>query len=104
MSWLYLFLAIIFETVGTTFLKLSNGFSVLSPSIYTIVGYALCFYFLSVALKSIDISIAYAIWCAIGIVLITLIGVFFFHENMSFAKILFLLLIIVGTIGLRLIK
>lgn len=104
MSWLYLFLAIVFETVSTTLLKLSSGFSVLLPSIGTVVGYILCFYFLSLAFKTIDISIAYAVWGAVGIVLITLIGIFFFHENVSFLKILFIALIIISTVGLRLIK
>ncbi len=104
MSWLYLFLAIVFETVSTTLLKYSNGFSVILPSIGTVVGYILCFYFLSLAFKTIDISIAYAVWGAVGIVLITLIGIFFFHENISFLKILFIALIIISTVGLRLIK
>ena len=104
MSWLYLFLAIVFETISTTLLKLSNGFSVLLPSIGTVAGYILCFYFLSLAFKTIDISIAYAVWGAVGIVLITLIGIFFFHENVSFLKILFITLIIISTVGLKLIK
>ena len=104
MSWFYLFLAIVFETASTTLLKLSNGFSVLLPSVGTVVGYILCFYFLSLAFKTIDISIAYAVWGAVGIVLITLIGIFFFHENISFLKILFIALIIISTVGLRLIK
>ena len=104
MSWLYLFLAIVFEIVSTTLLKLSNGFSVLLPSVGAVVGYILCFYFLSLAFKTIDISIAYAVWGAVGIVLITLIGIFFFHENVSFLKILFIALIIISTVGLRLIK
>ena len=104
MSWFYLFLAIVFETASTTLLKLSNGFSVLLPSIGTVIGYILCFYFLSLAFKTIDISIAYAVWGAVGIVLITLIGIFTFHENVSFLKILFIALIIISTVGLRLIK
>lgn len=101
---IYLFLAVIFETIGTTFLKLTNGFTVLLPSIGTIVFYILCFYFLSLSLKTIDISVGYAIWGAFGIVLVTLIGFFYFHETISPLKILFILLIIISTVGLRLIK
>ena len=104
MSWFYLFLAIIFETIGTTLLKVSNGYTVLLPSIGTVVGYILCFYFLALAFKTIDISIAYAVWGAVGIVLVSLIGLFFFHETFSPLKILFIVLIIVSTVGLRLIK
>lgn len=102
MSWLYLILAIIFETVGTTTLKLSNGFSVLLPSLGTVVSYILSFLFLSFALKTIDISVAYAIWGAFGILLICTIGIIFFHEQLNIIKVLSILFIILGTIGLRL--
>ena len=102
MSWIYLILAIIFETLGTTFLKMSNGFSVLLPSISTTLCYILCFAFLSYSLKTIDMSVAYAIWGAFGILLISAIGMIFFHESISFLKIASILLIILGTVGLRL--
>lgn len=81
MSWFYLVLAIIFETIGTTVLKLSNGFLVLIPSIATVVSYILSFLFLSYALKTIDISVAYAIWGAFGILLICVIGIIFSKNN-----------------------
>lgn len=100
MSWIYLILAIILETIATTLLKLSNGFSVLLPSIGTILGYGLCFLFLSYALKTIDMSVAYAIWCAFGILLVSAIGMFFFNETISIIKIASILLIILGTVGL----
>ena len=100
MSWIYLILAIILETIATTLLKLSNGFSVLLPSIGTILGYGLCFLFLSYALKTIDMSVAYAIWCAFGILLVSAIGMFFFNETISILKITSILLIILGTVGL----
>ncbi len=102
MSWIYLILAIIFETIGTTGLKLSNGFSVLLPSVGTVVSYILCFLFLSYALKTIDMSVCYAIWGSLGILLISIIGMVFLHESISFIKIASILLIILGTIGLRL--
>lgn len=102
MNWLYLALAIIFETIGTSSLKLSHGFSILLPSVSTIISYVLCFLFLSYALKTIDMSIAYAIWGALGILLISMIGIIFFHESISFLKIISILLIILGTVGLRL--
>ena len=104
MNWLFLFLAIIFETVATACLKMTNGFTVLLPSLGTVIGYILCFYFLSLAFRTIDISIAYAVWGALGIVLVSLIGFLFFHETFSFWKILFIVLIIISTIGLRLVK
>lgn len=102
MSWLYLILAIIFETVATSALKMSNGFTVLIPSVCTVIFYTVCFVFLSYSLKTIDVSVAYAIWGAFGILLISLIGIIFFHESVSVVKVLSILLIIAGTVGLRL--
>lgn len=102
MNWLYLILAIIFETLGTTRLKFSNGFSVLLPSIGTIISYILCFLFLSFALKTIDMSVCYGIWESLGILLICVVGIVFLHESISFLKIASILLIILETIGLRL--
>lgn len=102
MCWLYLIFAIIFETIGTTTLKMSNGFSILLPSIGTIISYILCFVLFSYALKTIDMSIAYAIWGSFGILIISAIGMIFFHETVSLIKIVSIILIIIGTIGLKL--
>lgn len=102
MNWLYLVLAILFETTGTTSLKFSNGFTEIFPSISAIISYALCFFFLSLSLRTIDMSVAYAIWGALGILLISIIGMFFLHESVSALKIASILFIVFGTIGLRL--
>ncbi len=102
MEWLFLFLAISFEIAATTFMKLSYGFTKLFPTIGTFLGYIFCFTFLSIALKKLDISIAYAIWSAVGIVVISTIGVFVFKENFNPLKILSMFLIVLGVIGLNL--
>lgn len=102
MHWIYLAFAIGLETIATSCLKLSNGFSNILPSVGTVAGYVLSFIFLSFALKTLDISVAYAIWGAFGILLISIIGVLFFHESMSLLKIISIVLIIFGTVGLRL--
>ena len=73
MGYLYLGLAVVGEIAGTSFLKYSNGFSHLWPSVGVVVGYVMCFYFLSLAFRSINLSIAYAMWSGvIGITLILL--------------------------------
>lgn len=100
MSYLFLFLAIIFEIAGTTLLKMSHGFSVLLPSIGTIAAYCFTFYFLSLTLKTVEMGIAYAIWCAVGMSLIAVIGIIFFHESANPIKIISLLFIIIGVVGL----
>ncbi|MGI5992940.1 MAG: DMT family transporter [Methanosarcina sp.] len=75
-SYYLLLLAIVFEVSGTTCMKLSLGFSRLLPSILIFVFYGICFFFFTLALKGIDVSIAYAIWAGLGTALITVVGIF----------------------------
>lgn len=97
-NFLFLALAILFETIATSTLKSSEQFTKLVPSIITIVGYFAAFYFLSLALKTIPIGIAYAIWSGIGIVLITLIGLFIFNQKLDLPAIIGLAFILIGVI------
>jgi len=76
MKWIYLTLAICFELLGTSSLKSTVGFTKIGPSVLTLFGYAVAFYFLSLSLREIPIGIAYAIWSAVGIVLVAIIGYF----------------------------
>lgn len=69
-SWLFLAVAIVGEVVATSALKSSDGFTKLAPSAVVVVGYGVAFYFLSLALKSIPVGIAYAVWAGLGIVLV----------------------------------
>lgn len=102
MSWLLL--AIILEVCGTTSMKLSEGFARLLPSILIFVFYGLSFASLTIALKSIDVSIAYAIWSGVGTALIAAIGILWFKEPSGVLKLASLALIIIGVVGLNLGK
>lgn len=102
MSWIFLICAIFFEVAGTTFLKLSNGFSRLVPVIFMFVFYIASLSLLSLALKNIEVGIAYAIWSGVGTAIITLIGIVLFSESISTIKILGILLIITGVTILNL--
>lgn len=102
MGWIYLILAILLEIFGTTMMKLSNGMTAFWPTVGMFTGYILCFASLSFALKTIEMSVAYAIWCALGIVLIAVIGMLFFHENFNYAKLTGIILIVAGVITLKL--
>lgn len=104
MEWIYLIAAILSETTGTTLMKLSNGFSKLIYIPFIGVCYILTMFMFSLALKRIEMGMAYAVWSGIGIVLITTAGVILFKESFSFSKILFIGLIIIGTIGLNLVS
>src|SRR4030095_3853993 len=102
MIWLYLALAIVLEVSGTTCMKLSVGFSKLAPSILIFVFYTLSFVMLTMALRKIDVSVAYAVWSGVGTALIATIGVFWFNEPATALKLISLGLIILGVVGLNL--
>lgn len=104
MHWFHLALAISFEVAGTTCIKLSDGFKNTLPSILIFLFYGIAFYFLSLAVKKIDISVSYAIWSGAGTALIAVIGVFLFKETMTTLKLISITLIIAGVAGLNLGK
>ena len=101
-SYFLLLLAIGFEVCGTTCMKFSEGFSKLLPSILIFVFYALSFSLFTLALKGIDVSIAYAIWAGMGTALITVVGIFWFKEPVNALKMLSLFVVVAGVIGLNL--
>lgn len=101
LAWLYLTLAIFTEVAATTAMKLSHGFAYLTPSIYIFIFYALSFGFLALSLKRLEIGFAYAIWSALGTLLIFFIGVWFFAEPVTLIKTLSIGFIIVGVVGLK---
>ena len=98
MSYLFLTIAIIAEVIATSALKASHGFSILTPSIITILGYAVALFFLSLTLKTIPVGIAYAIWSGAGIVLISTVGWIFFKQHLDLAAIIGLGLMLAGII------
>lgn len=97
-NFFFLGIAIIFEIIATSALKKSEQFTQLIPSIITIVGYFAAFYFLSFAIRTIPVGIAYAIWSGVGIVLITLIGAVFFKQIPDLPAIIGLALIMIGVV------
>jgi small multidrug resistance pump len=102
MSWLYLMVAILLEVCGTTCMKLSHGFTRWAPSVLLFVFYALAFAAVTLAVKRIEISTAYAIWSGLGTALIAAIGILWFKESLGLVKLASLALIILGIVGLNL--
>lgn len=102
MEWIYLILAIAFEISSTTLMKMSNGFTKILPTVGTFLGYIICFSFLSISLKKIDLSVAYAIWSAVGIFVLSAIGIFVFKESINILKVISILFIVLGVVGLNL--
>lgn len=102
MSWIFLFLAIITEVIGTAAMKMSEGFTKVVPSILMLAFYGLSFAFLTLAVKKIDVSIGYALWAGIATALIATVGILYFKESASILKIVSIALIVLGVIGLTL--
>jgi small multidrug resistance pump len=114
-SLLILVVAILLEVAGTTCMKLSNGFTRLVPSIAIFALYGLslsCFTVAlkglplsvaSAALKGLPLSVASAVWSGVGTSLVAIIGFTWFKEPVTFAKVAFIVLILVGVIGLNLV-
>ena len=90
--------AIVFEVIGTSSLKESEGLTRLVPSLVTAVAYAASFAVLAFTLKSIPVGLAYAIWSGVGIVLIATIGWFRFHQALDTPALIGLGLIVAGVI------
>lgn len=103
MSWIMLLLAGIFEVTWAIAMKYSDGFTVLIPSIITVVGYILSAIFLAIALKQLPLGTAYAMWTGFGIVGTSVLGIFLFQEKLSLPQIICVLMIIIGIIGLKLL-
>jgi small multidrug resistance pump len=102
MAWVYLGLAILFEVAGTTSLKMSEGFTRLLPSLLIFPAYGISLALLAVAVKTVPISVAYAVWAAVGTALIAAIGILWFREPATPAKLVFIGVIVIGVIGLHL--
>ncbi|WP_138505831.1 DMT family transporter [Nostoc sp. PA-18-2419] len=100
-SWIYLIAAILFEVSGTTCMKLSQGFTKIVPSVLIFVFYGFCFSFLTLALKRIEVSVAYSVWAGLGTILVAMIGMIWFRESTTFTKLISIALIIIGVIGIN---
>lgn len=102
MAYFYLSLAIVLEVLATSALQASNGFTRLWPSIVTAAGYAAAFYCLSLTLRTMPVGIAYAIWSAVGIVLIAMVGWVFYRQPLDAPALIGMALIIAGVLVVNL--
>lgn len=102
MAWIYLVIASIFEIVFAVGMKYTEGFTRLVPSVLTITAAFASVLILSQSLKTLPIGTAYAIWTGTGAVGVAVIGIYFFDEPRDVPRIMCILLIVTGIIGLRL--
>jgi quaternary ammonium compound-resistance protein SugE len=104
MAWIYLIIAGLFECGWAIGLKYTDGFTRLTPSLLTVAAMAISFWLLSLAMKSIPIGTAYAVWTGIGAIGVAIMGMILFGESRDMLRILSLLLIVSGIIGLKLLS
>ncbi len=102
MGHVYLSIAIVAEVLATSALKASESFTQLWPSVIVCVGYAASFYMLSLALQTLSIGVAYAIWAGLGIVLVTLVGVALYGQRVDLPALLGMGLIVSGVVVIHL--
>ena len=100
-AWFILGIAILFEVAGTTCMRLSEGFTRLTPSILIFVFYAISFALNTLIIRTLGLSVVYAVWSGVGTVLTAAIGYLYFKEPATATKLLFTGLIVVGVIGLH---
>lgn len=98
LGFLYLTIAIVAEVVATSALKAAEQFTRLGPSVIVVVGYGIAFYFLSLALKTIPVGIAYAIWSGLGIVLVSVAAAMLYRQVPDLPAVIGIALIIAGVV------
>lgn len=104
MAWVYLTVAGMFEIVWAVGLKYSAGFSKPVASLLTVAAMAMSIWLLSIAMKTIPIGTAYAVWTGIGAVGVAILGMILFGESREILRVACLFLIITGIIGLKLVS
>lgn len=104
MAWVYLTVAGLFEIGWAIGLKYSDGFSKPVPSLLTVIAMAFSLWLLAVAMKTIPVGTAYAVWTGIGAVGVAVLGMVLFGESREFLRIMCLFLIIAGILGLKLVS
>ena len=97
-NWLFLAIAIVSETIATSALKASDGFTRLWPSVAVVAGYGIAFYFLSLTLRTIPVGVAYAVWSGVGIMLISLVGWIVYGQKLDAAALAGMALIVAGVV------
>lgn len=102
MEWILLIAAISTEVAGTSLLKISDGMRNLYPTLGSLALYLVSLGLLGLALGKLEVSVAYAIWSGLGTALIVAIGMVWLGEAMTWTKIFFIALIVIGAIGLNL--
>ena len=100
--YIYLLIAVVFETIGTASIQASEQFTRFWPSTMMVISYGISFYFMALTLKYMQVSVVYAIWSGLGIVLIGIIGWVVFKQSLDIGAVVGMALIIAGVVVINL--
>lgn len=103
MAWIYLLVAAVFEVQWAVTLKYTEGFSRLWPSVACALGMIVSVYFLALAQRTLPVGTSYAVWTGLGAVGTAIFGMLLFNESREIARVLCILLIVAGVLGLKLV-
>ena len=103
MGWSYLLIAGLFEIAWAVGMKYTQSFTRFWPSVLVIIAMLLSVYFLTIAIKTIPVGTAYAVWTGIGIAGTTVLGIILFQEPVQLLRLFFIFLILVSIVGLKVI-
>ena len=103
-QYIYVIVAVLMETIGTTALQASAQFSRFWPSVLVVIAYGISFYFLALALKFMPVGVVYAMWSGLGIIFIACIGFIVFGQRLDLPAIIGLGLIIAGILVINLLS
>lgn len=104
MEWITLFIAGLFEISWAIGLKYSHGFTLIVPSVLTVILMIASFYFLALAVKSLPLGTAYAVWTGIGTIGTVVLGIILFKEPLTAMRLFCIALIVCGITGLKLLS
>ena len=102
-SYLLLGISIVFELLGTSFMKMSDGDSRLFPTVGVFICYGIAFYVLATIMDTLPLNVTYATWSGVGLVVTAIIGVTVFGETMNVYNIIGIILILAGVLVLNLL-
>jgi small multidrug resistance pump len=102
LAWIYLSAAIASEVVGTVFLRYTDGFTRPAPTVFVIATYAVSLWLTALALRQLEISLAYAVWAGVGTAAVAVIGMAALGESVNALKLASIALVISGVVGLNL--
>ena len=102
MTYIYLALAIVTEVIGTSFLKATDEFTKLTPSVIVVVCYLLSFWLLTLTLREMTVGVVYAIWSGLGIVLVAGVAAVYYKQTPDLAAVIGMALIIIGVLVIHL--